>query len=73
MPTTKIAPKRFLTAAQLQERWGGCSHMFIERRLAGDPRFPRPVKLGGRLRFFPLDEIEEYERACVVDTASDAA
>jgi predicted DNA-binding transcriptional regulator AlpA len=54
--------KRFLTTAQLRSRWGGCSHMFIERRLASDPAFPKPLKLGGRLRLWDVDQVEAYER-----------
>jgi predicted DNA-binding transcriptional regulator AlpA len=53
---------KYLTAIQLRQRWGGCSHMFIERRLASDPDFPRPIKLGGRKRLFALDQVEKYER-----------
>ena len=66
MPAPKIDPnrtKRFLTTSQLRERWGDCSHMFIERRLKSDPTFPRPVKFGDRIRFFALDAIEDYERS----------
>lgn len=54
----------YLTARQLQKRYGGRSHMWIERRLAADPDFPRPIYVG-RLRFWRLDQIEEYERARV--------
>jgi hypothetical protein len=39
--------KVYLTAAQLRERYGGVSHMWIERRLKSDPAFPRPKKFGG--------------------------
>jgi len=56
--------KRYLTTGQLRERYGGRSHMWVERKLKNDPRFPKPIKLGGRWRFFDLDEIEAYERAC---------
>jgi predicted DNA-binding transcriptional regulator AlpA len=65
--------EKYLTANQLRERWGGCSHMFIERRISGDPDFPRPVKLGGRKRFFSLDQVEQYERKCVTQGASKTA
>jgi predicted DNA-binding transcriptional regulator AlpA len=57
--------KKYLTAAQLCARYGGRSHMWVERKLKSDPRFPRPKKFGGRLRLFDLDEIEAYERAAV--------
>ena len=52
---------------QLQERWGGCSHMTIQRKLDDDPAFPRPIKLGpkGRTRMWDEGEIEKYERASV--------
>jgi hypothetical protein len=67
MPAPKIDPKltkKFLTVNQLCERWGGVSNMFIERRLKSDPGFPRPRKFDdGRIRFFDLDEIENYERS----------
>lgn len=51
----------YLTARQLRDRWGGRSHMFIERLLKNDPTFPRPVRLGGAMRFWRLDEIEAWE------------
>jgi predicted DNA-binding transcriptional regulator AlpA len=58
--------QKYATAAQLRERYGGRSHMWIERRLQNDPTFPRPVKLGGSLiRMWDLDEIESWERAAV--------
>jgi predicted DNA-binding transcriptional regulator AlpA len=66
LPAPKIdenRTKRFLPLNQLCERWGNCSHMFVERRLKTDPNFPRPVKLGSRVRFFALDAIEAYERS----------
>ena len=57
--------KRYLTVAQLRERYGNVSHMWIERRLKSDPTFPRPKKFGNSaLRLFDLDEIESYERLC---------
>jgi predicted DNA-binding transcriptional regulator AlpA len=61
--TTK--PKKFLTVNQLTERWGDCSRMLIERRLREDPRFPRPMRLGGRLRLFAEDEVEAYEKSFI--------
>ena len=35
----------YITKRQLCERWGR-SHMFLQRLLATDPEFPKPVKLG---------------------------
>jgi len=57
--------KKYLTTKQLRQRWGGCSHMLIERRLKSDPDFPRPVQFGKRWRLWPLDKVEAYERARV--------
>ena len=61
----KKSKKEFIRTAQLRKRWGGCSHMFVERRLKSDPTFPKPVKLGGKLRLWDLDEVEAYERRFV--------
>jgi predicted DNA-binding transcriptional regulator AlpA len=52
----------YLKTKQLRERYGGCSHMFIERRLKNDPSFPRPVYMG-RMRFWKLSELESWEAA----------
>ena len=63
----RLPPKQYLTAAQLRARYGGVSHMWIERRLRYDPTFPRPVKLGGSLiRMWDLAEIGAWERSCVL-------
>jgi predicted DNA-binding transcriptional regulator AlpA len=67
------ASKIYLTTAQLRKRWGGCSHMFIERRMKSDPKFPRPVKLGGRVRLFDLNQIEAYERSRIYAGGDEAA
>jgi predicted DNA-binding transcriptional regulator AlpA len=52
----------FLRTKQVRARYGNVSHMFIERRLANDPTFPRPVFLG-RIRFWKLSELEKWEAA----------
>ena len=59
-------PKRYLSTNQLRERWGNCSHMLIVRRVQDDPSMPRPIKLGKRVNFFDLEEIERYERSRVI-------
>jgi len=58
------SPEVYLKTRQVQARYGGCSHMFIERRLANDPTFPRPVFFG-RHRFWKLSELEKWEAAQV--------
>ena len=50
----------WLSAPQVCDRFGR-SHMWLERRLKEDEDFPRPTKFG-RLRFFRLEAIEDYER-----------
>jgi predicted DNA-binding transcriptional regulator AlpA len=55
-------PDVYLKTRQVQQRFGGCSHMWIERRLANDPTFPRPIYFG-RLRHWKLSELERWEAA----------
>ena len=59
--------KRYLTAAQLRERYGGRSEMWIGRIIQRDGKFPRPIYIG-RFRFWAIDQIEAYERAAVAAT-----
>ena len=55
-------PKKiWLSAAQVRQRYGGVSHMWLVRRLGDDPSFPRFVRLG-RLRFWDEAELERWER-----------
>jgi hypothetical protein len=56
----------YLGAAQLRARYGGVSHMWIERKLQGDPAFPRP-KYFGRMRFWAIAELETYEGNAVTE------
>lgn len=51
----------YVTSTQLRKRWGGRSHMFIERLLANDPTFPRPVRLSRAMRLWKLDDIVAWE------------
>lgn len=63
--------KRYLNANQLRQRYGNVSHMWIERRLADDPTFPRFQKFG-RLRFWDEKDLERWERSAAklkADTA----
>jgi predicted DNA-binding transcriptional regulator AlpA len=52
----------FLTAPEVLTRYG-VSHMWLVRRLETDPKFPKPIYIG-RLRFFKIAELEQYEREC---------
>lgn len=52
---------RLLPAAQVRARYGGVSHMWIERRLKGDPKFPRPLYIAKR-RFWRVQELVKWEQ-----------
>lgn len=58
----------YLTAPEVQNRYG-VSHMFLVRRLQTDPDFPKPIYIG-RLRFFMIKELDEYEKKAFVSTSS---
>ena len=67
MPTKRL-PKNppaetvYISAPQVCDRYGGRSHMWLERMLKRDPKFPRP-KYFGRWRFFKIEELVAWERA----------
>ena len=52
----------YVNARQVRNRYGGVSHMWIERRIADDPTFPKPVYLGAR-RYWHIEALEAWERA----------
>lgn len=56
---------KYISAPQVLSRYGGRSHMWLERKLKTDPRFPRPDYFG-RLRFFQIAKLEAYDRMCAV-------
>jgi hypothetical protein len=62
----------YISFSQLLDRYGGVSHMFIERQLKNNPNFPKPHRIG-RLRFFSLAELEAYERASVARASSSSS
>jgi predicted DNA-binding transcriptional regulator AlpA len=62
----------YLTAKQVRVRYGGCSHMWIERRLKDDSGFPRPIFIGRR-RFWRLDELTVWEAALPSGLVQEAA
>jgi len=49
----------FIKRRAVQNFFGGVSAMWIERRLGGDPLFPKPVYIS-RERFWRLDQLEQY-------------
>jgi hypothetical protein len=50
-----------LPTAKVRKRYGDVSAMWIERRLADDPNFPRPIYIAKR-RFFRLGDLVAWER-----------
>jgi predicted DNA-binding transcriptional regulator AlpA len=50
----------YLKAAQVRQRFGNCSDMWITRRQK-DAGFPEPIFLGG-LRFWKLSDLERWYR-----------
>jgi hypothetical protein len=59
----------YLTAPQTCDRYGGRSHMWLARILSRDPTFPRPFYFG-RLRFFKIAELQQWERIQATRTAA---
>jgi predicted DNA-binding transcriptional regulator AlpA len=51
---------KFLTAKQVRARYGNVSRMWVTRRITNND-FPKPVKLGGRLNHWRLDELEAWD------------
>jgi hypothetical protein len=50
-----------LPSAPVRARYGGRSHMWIERRLKDDPTFPRPIYIAKR-RYWRLADLIAWER-----------
>jgi hypothetical protein len=51
-----------MRTADLRKRYGGVSAMWIERRLSGDPTFPKPIYIARR-RFWRLAQLVAWETA----------
>jgi predicted DNA-binding transcriptional regulator AlpA len=54
----------YVRVADVRRRYGGASDMWITRKTR-DFGFPAPVFLGGRDRFWRLDELEAWDRAMI--------
>jgi hypothetical protein len=70
IPHSKQPPKPvppdavWISATQLRNRFGARSSMWLVRKLKNDSDFPRPTYFG-RLMFFEIAKLEEYEQAMV--------
>lgn len=58
-----VASDRWLGISKVCDRYD-CSSMWVERRLKGDPDFPRPTKFG-RERRWRLSDLDAYDRTKV--------
>lgn len=54
----------YLRIADVRRRYGGASDMWITRKTR-DFGFPAPVFLGGRDRFWRLEELDAWDRAMI--------
>jgi hypothetical protein len=59
---TGLSSKRYATAKQLRLRYGDRSEAWLERLMARDENFPRPLQGLGRFRLWDLTAIEDYEQ-----------
>jgi len=50
-----------LPTPEVQRRYGQVSHMWVERRLKGDPTFPRPIYIAKR-RYWRVGDLVMWER-----------
>lgn len=57
---TTIPDAKFLTARQVRARYGNVSRMWVTRRIAYN-NFPKPVKLGGRLNHWRVEDLEAWD------------
>jgi hypothetical protein len=54
----------WITAKQVCARYGGRSHMWLDRKLRNNANFPRPA-YDGRIRIFRVAEFDDYDRALI--------
>jgi hypothetical protein len=52
---------QFIPTAHVRTRYGGRSHMWIERRLHDASNFPRPLYIAKR-RYWRLSDLVAWER-----------
>ena len=57
-----MSNQEYASSNQVRNRYGGRSHMWIERRLKDDPDFPKPIYIG-RLRYWKISALEAWEKA----------
>lgn len=65
------ADDTLLRTTHVRARYGSVSHMWIERRLADDPNFPRPLYIAKR-RFWRLADLINWERTLAARNGREA-
>ncbi|WP_441229453.1 hypothetical protein AB7828_03860 [Tardiphaga sp. 215_C5_N2_1] len=61
-----------IPTARLRARFGGVSHMWVERRLKDDPTFPKPIYITNR-RFWRVSDLVVWERGQIARPVMAAA
>lgn len=51
----------YLTSAQVRQRYGGRSDMWLWRLLRDDPAFPQPMRVRS-VRYWKLEALVEWEK-----------
>jgi len=70
--SSKSSAQLFVSARDFAARYGkdkGNFSMWLTRRSMADPHFPKVVFIGCR-KFYRLEDIERFERACVASSCS---
>jgi hypothetical protein len=58
---SELDDDRMMPTPEVQRRYGQVSHMWVERRLKGDPTFPRPIYISKR-RYWRVADLVAWER-----------
>ena len=66
MQSKPLPNQVFLTAQQVQARYGGVSRTWLWRRKSDNPEFPKPVKINGR-KFWKIEALEAYENTLTAE------
>ncbi len=61
MSLSKEDDDRMVPTVEVQRRYGNVSHMWVERRIKGDPTFPRPMYIAKR-RYWRVADLVNWER-----------
>jgi hypothetical protein len=71
-PVAIPADAVWIDAVQVRRRYGGRSHMWLERKIQNDLDFPEPTYFG-RLRFWMPTALDAYDRVCAARTRARTA